>query len=64
VWTLSRRGEQACPSSPKNLLESINPTYGALPYLTTDVTGDGLVTAVSGLLDGDGSNKLAAVGGY
>uniref|UniRef100_A0A383VZR6 Uncharacterized protein n=1 Tax=Tetradesmus obliquus TaxID=3088 RepID=A0A383VZR6_TETOB len=64
VWTLSRRGEQACPTSPKNLLESINPNYNALPSLTTDVTGDGLVTAVSGLLDAEGSNKLAAVGGY
>ncbi|WIA42025.1 hypothetical protein OEZ86_009317 [Tetradesmus obliquus] len=64
VWTLSRRGEQACPTSPKNLLESINPNYNALPLLTADVTGDGLVTAVSGLLDAEGSNKLAAVGGY
>ncbi|WIA21597.1 hypothetical protein OEZ85_000785 [Tetradesmus obliquus] len=45
VWTLSRRGEQACPTSPKNLLESINPNYNALPLLTADVTGDGLVTA-------------------
>lgn len=49
-FTLSRRGDLACPAG-KSLLEDVL-GYAALPNLSTDVTADGRVTAVSGLAQG------------
>jgi hypothetical protein len=47
VWSLSRRGDLACPPA-KNILED-KLNYAALPGLYSDVTADGKVAAVSGI---------------
>lgn len=63
LWTLSRRGEQACPTTPKNLLEALNPSYAPTPLLTVDVTADGLVTVFCGVADSNFPNRLGVLGG-